>query len=162
MCIFSKNNKYLKDGRLEDVLALIQVLALDAYAHRSEDGLKKELQSRPRSGKTWSSLANEHLEFFRVLKDGENAVSLVSRHVSGETGVKRPPLNPEQVQALLNTAIDLHDRQIRRSQRWTVLIPIWVALIGGIIVLSNNFVSNTQQAHNKSLNQNGAKNTPPG
>ena len=27
------------------------------------------------------------------------------------------------------------DRQIRRSQRWTVLIPIWVALTGGVVVV---------------------------
>jgi hypothetical protein len=42
----------------------------------------------------------------------------------------------------LNTAIELHDRQIRRSQRWTVLIPIWVAVIGAIVavikILSEN------------------------
>jgi Flp pilus assembly protein CpaB len=135
MCIFSKNNKYLKDGRLEDVLALIQVLALDEYAHRSEDGLKAELQSKPKSANSWTDLAKEHLEFFRVLKDGKNAISLVLRHVSEDTGIKRSPLHPEQTQALLNTAIELHDREIRRNQRWAILIPIWVAVIGGIVVL---------------------------
>ncbi len=141
MCIFNKNNKYLKDGRLEDVLALIQVLALDEYAHRSEDGLKTELQSKPKSATSWSELAKDHLEFFRVLQGGKNAISVVLRHVSKEAGNKKPPLNPEQAQALLNTAIELHDRQIRRSQKWTVLIPIWVAAIGAIVVLATAWIS---------------------
>ncbi|KKK62934.1 hypothetical protein LCGC14_2999360 [marine sediment metagenome] len=142
MCIFNKNNKYLKDGRLEDVLALIQVLAYDESAHRSEDGLSTDLQSTPKSSTDWTELAKEHLEFFRVLKDGKNAISLVIRHVSGATGSKRPPLTPEQAQTLLSTAIELHDRQIKRSQRWTVLIPIWVAVLGGIFILASEWIKN--------------------
>ncbi len=141
MCIFSQSNKYLKDGRLEDVLALIQVLALDECAHRSEDGLETELQSKPKSSSSWSELASEHLEFFRVLKEGKNTISLVLRHVSQKTGNKRPPLNPEQAQALLSTAIELHDRQVKRSQRWTVLIPVWVAAIGGMFILASKWIS---------------------
>jgi len=40
---------YLKHGRLADVLALLQVLALDKSAHRSEAGLQEELQGVPAS-----------------------------------------------------------------------------------------------------------------
>ncbi len=39
---WKKKDKYLKEGRLEDVLALMQVLALDEDSHRSEEGLKSE------------------------------------------------------------------------------------------------------------------------
>ncbi len=42
MCFGRKNSKYLREGRLEDVLALIQVLALDKDSHRSEDGLRSK------------------------------------------------------------------------------------------------------------------------
>lgn len=141
MSIFNKNHKYLKDGRLEDVLALIQVLALDEFAHRSECGLNAELQSKPKSADSWAELAKAHLEFFRVLSEGKNRISLVLRHVSEESGRKRPPLSPEQAQALLSTAIEIHDRQIKRGQRWVVLIPIWVAAIGGIVVLATEWLS---------------------
>lgn len=41
----------LINGPLGDVLALIQVLALDEHAHRSEDGLSSELQGKPRSAR---------------------------------------------------------------------------------------------------------------
>ena len=135
MCLHRKNNKYLKEGRLEDVLALIQVLALDKDSHRSEEGLKSELPARPSSSESWLQLAKEHQEFFRVVEGKKHPVSLVIRHVSEEAGEKRPPLSPEHTQALLNSAIELHDRQIRRSQRWTVLIPIWVAVIGGAVAV---------------------------
>lgn len=136
----AKKNKYLIDGRLEDVLALIQVLALDNDSHRSEAGLQSELPERPNSAQSWVDLAKQHQEFFRVVESKNHPVSLVTRHVADEAGAKRPPLSPEHTQALLNAAIELHDRQLRRSQRWTVLIPIWAALIGGVVVLFQSLV----------------------
>lgn len=45
-------------------------------------------------------------------------------------------LPSEFVGQLIEAAINLHDRQLRRSERWTYLVPIWVALIaaiGGIV-----------------------------
>jgi hypothetical protein len=66
----------------------------------------------------------------------------VTRHVSKESGEKRPPLSAEHTQALLNTAIELHDRQIRRNQRWTVLIPVWVAVISGIFLFAKAIIAN--------------------
>jgi hypothetical protein len=132
---FNQDSKYLKDGRLEDVLALLQVLALDNDSHRSELGLKTELSDKPGSADTWLSLANEHQEFFRVVDSKKYPVSLVLRHVSNPEKDKRPPLSPEQAQSLLITAIELHDRQLKRSQRWTVLIPVWVAVIGALATL---------------------------
>ena len=130
-----KKEKYLKEGRLEDVLALIQVLALDKDSHRSEEGLKLELLAQPNSANSWTQLAKEHQEFFRVAKDKTNSIALVSRHVSENSAVKRPPLSSKHTQALLHAAIELHDRQIRWNQRWTVLVPIWVAVIGGLFLL---------------------------
>lgn len=135
MYFHRKEYKYLKDGRLEDVMGLIQVLALDKDSHRSEEGVRAELTALPKSATSWLQLAKEHQEFFRVVEGRRYPISLVTRHVSNETGEKRPPLSPEHTQALLNSAIELHDRQIRRSQRWTVLIPIWVAVIGGVIAI---------------------------
>jgi hypothetical protein len=40
---------YLKPGRLEDVLALIQVLGIDEFTHRTENGLLDELQVPPQN-----------------------------------------------------------------------------------------------------------------
>ncbi|MBO6584788.1 MAG: hypothetical protein JJ953_01655 [Gracilimonas sp.] len=131
--------RYTKDGRLEDILALIQVLALHEFSHRSDTGLQNELPEKPKSAKNWLELANEHREFFRVVEGKSNSISLVARHLSKDEKNNRPPLSPEQTQTLLNTAIELHDRQIKRESRWAILIPIWVAVIGGIISVINYF-----------------------
>ncbi|WP_460586583.1 hypothetical protein [Haliea atlantica] len=136
-----KEYKYLINGRLEDVLALIQLVALDAASHRSEQGLLAELPEWPDSAESWTQLAKEHQEFFWVVEGRNHPISLVTRHVSEEAGTQRPPLSPEHTKALLNASIELHDRQTRRSQRWTVLIPIWMAVIGGLLALLKELVS---------------------
>ena len=123
---------YVKPGRLEDVMALTQVLALDHMALRTESGVVDRLQGKPNSGASWTEVAKEHPEFFRVATDGQFRISLVSRFLTSEQEDSRPPLSQELTQNLIAAAIDIHDRQIKRSERWTYLIPIWVALIGAI------------------------------
>lgn len=121
---------YTKRGRLSDVLALIQVLALDKYTHRSESGLVEELQVPPSSSRSWLSIGSEHPEFFRVAKDRE--LSLIARHVvprDETTGMKELPA--DLIYPLLQTAIDLHDRQVSDAEWWKSLVPLWAALIGG-------------------------------
>ena len=73
--------QYATPERLSDVMALIQVLALDKDAHRSESGLKGELQVLPRSAPTWTEVAQGHPEFFRVQTGRDHPISLVLRHV---------------------------------------------------------------------------------
>lgn len=126
---------YTKSNRLADVLALIQVLALDKSAHRSEKGMTEELQGAPRSGAglTWYAVAGEHPEFFRVDPHSEHGLSLAARHVlPHEHGQDIPQLAPEFTSALLQTAITLHDRQVNKAEWWKSLIPLWAALLGGI------------------------------
>ncbi len=127
-----EDKQYLEIGRLADVLALIQVLALDLHAHRSESGLQEELQGSPRSANTWEKVARRHPEFFRVRQEGEHRVSLIARHVLPKTEQGTRELPSEFAGQLITAAVDLHDRQLRRSERWTYLVPIWVALIAGI------------------------------
>ncbi|HVP41813.1 MAG TPA: hypothetical protein VMS96_00175, partial [Terriglobales bacterium] len=116
-----------------DVLALIQVLALDEHAHRSEGGLRAELQRMPESSDSWVSLAREHKELFRVKEDGEHVLSLVARHVTPEGAEGERKLQPDLVHKLLQTAIDLHDRQVAAKDWWKSLIPLIAALLAGII-----------------------------
>jgi len=129
----SPDKQYLAPNRLADVLALIQVLALDEYAHRTEGGLNSELQGPPKSGGTWTDVAMMHPEFFRVQPESTHPVSLVSRHVLPD-GSRHLPA--DFIGQLITAAIDLYDRQVKRSERWTYLVPILVALIvGGFTLL---------------------------
>jgi hypothetical protein len=126
---------YTRPGRLQDVLALIQVLSLDDSAHRSESGLFRELQVKPTSSDSWMTLASEHPEFFRVAGGDKWQVSLVARHVlpRGDDGTRKFP--SDFVQLLLQTAIELHDRQMKVAENWKSLIPIWAALIASVVTL---------------------------
>ena len=63
------DSSYLNSGRLADVLTLIQILAYDVSARRTNDGLNKQLSRSPRSANHWLALARLHPEFFRVLGD---------------------------------------------------------------------------------------------
>lgn len=76
-----------------------------------------------------------HPEFFRVRPEAAHGVSLVSRHVlpKDEQGVRRLP--SDLVGQLIAAAVDLYDRQVKRSERWTYLVPIWVALVVGVFGL---------------------------
>jgi hypothetical protein len=129
------DNQYLVPNRLADVLALIQVLALDEHAHRSEEGLDSELQGAPKSGGTWTDVARMHPEFFRLRPESTHGVSLISRHVlpKDAQGIRRLP--SDFVGQLIAAAVDLYDRQVKRSERWTYLVPIWVALVVGVFGL---------------------------
>lgn len=126
---------YTKHGRLSDILSLIQVLALDKHSHRSEAGIVEELRKKPSSAETWSAVANQHPEFFRVRETGEHVISLVARHVLEKESAHRPVLSSEFIQTLISTAIDLHDREQQRADRWTAAIPIIAALIAGTFAL---------------------------
>ncbi len=122
----------VRTGRLQDVLALIQVLALDEHAHRSVNGLDTELQGLPRSSASWAALAAEHPEFFRLHESAEHGVSLVARHVLPKNEQGKRELPPDFTGKLLGLAVDLHDRQLKRASAWEVSIPLLVAVIAGV------------------------------
>jgi hypothetical protein len=112
------------------VLSLIQVLALDEYTRRTKDGIEKELQSSPTSASDWFTLAQEHREFFRVNLKSRSPLSLVARYVlPHEEEEHRPPLPSDFVSTLLNTAINLHDRQVQAKEWWKP----WISFAAGIL-----------------------------
>jgi hypothetical protein len=133
---------YTKAGRLADVLALVQVLALDADIHRSETGIKKELKGKPISGEEWTPLAKEHPEFFHVDDEHEHALSLIARHVLPHAPQQpRASLSPEFTAVLLKAAVDLHDRLVSASEWWKSLMPLVGVLVGGFLGLPPTFLA---------------------
>ena len=128
-------NKYSDPNRLADVMALIQVLALDEHAHRSENGLQSELQGLPFSAKTWTEIATNHSEFFRANKNEgkEHNISLVARHVipKNEKGIRE--LSPDFTGKLIEAAISLHDREMSRKEGWKWIIPVGIAILTSLV-----------------------------
>ena len=119
--------QYATPERLADVMALIQVLALDKNLYRSEDGLRDELKGGPRSTDSWKSLAEEHPEFFRVDPEAQFQMVLIARHVlpKNDQGVRR--FSPEFVSSLLQTAV-------------------WVAIIAAVAAITIEAVKKTNGA----------------
>jgi len=133
---------YTKRGRLADVLALIQVLALDPDSTRRETGITRDLQGSPISAESWFVLAAEHRELFRVNPQSEYGLSLVARYVLPHgNGQKRAPISSDFVSALLQTAISLHDRQVSKAEWWKTLVPLWAALIGGAFATASTLLT---------------------
>jgi hypothetical protein len=121
---------YTRGNRLADVLALIQVLAVADNAHRTEEGLAEALQiPKPHSGPSWCAVAAEHPEFFRVQ---EGYASLTARHVLWIQDV-RTTVQLEFIAALFQSAIRIHDGQVEAAGWWKNLIPLWAAIVGGLL-----------------------------
>jgi hypothetical protein len=137
-------NVYLKADRLADVLTLIQVLAYGETARRTAEGLEKELQRNPLTANTWIDLGKQHPEFFRVFNPpagsgNKQAVTLVARFVlkpipaSGGDAIHTPLLSAEVTTHLMDLALQLHDREVQRRDRWkAVLAPMVVAIIAAV------------------------------
>jgi len=124
-----KDLPYVRPARLADVMALIQVLALHRYGDRSGGGLEDEMQGCPRSAAQWEDVARQHPEFFRLDPNAKLGVSLISRHsLPLSEHRKRPALPTSFTAMLLRTAIDLHDRQLHRSEEWKT----WIRVVEGI------------------------------
>ena len=131
---------YTNPDRLADVMALIQVLALHGYRHRSDKGLTDTMQGSPRSAAAWQEIAQQHPEFFRVNTEERLSVSLVSRHVLPKDDNGRRELPSDFTSILLETAMNLHDRQIEQANRWKTYIPIVVAVTAGAFTIFGIFL----------------------
>jgi hypothetical protein len=158
LCLNSKKSRkktkmsptklYRKPNRLADVFALIQVLAFDEKPKRSVNGLESELQGKPKSAESWKDIVVEHPEFFRLNKkeyekdkDESNSICLIVRHVKNDI------LTSEMTTKFFETAIELHDKEHERADRWKVWLPLVVAIIS---VLSS-FVLQYNSSQNQKL-----------
>ncbi len=145
----AKNKLYLKSNRLADVLALIQVLAIDKEAHQRESELIAELQGNPKSANSWTEIAIEHRELFRFNEEnqskGKPPISLIARHVTEKENDIRV-LPTEIIEQLFEIAIKLHDKEKERAERWKVWLPLLVAIITVVGSFYTQYTSNQNQA----------------
>jgi len=128
-------HSYLVHRGLQDVLALIQILGYGTDPALTPRSICLALQDVAEDGKPtddrlrhWEQVARAHPEFFRV--SGKSpSISLAARFSAGNEPTARV-LPLEAVQHLMRTAVDIHDREARRNDRWTLYLPLVVAVIG--------------------------------
>jgi hypothetical protein len=151
----TKASPYLENSlRLADVLTAIQVLGSYKWATRTPDAWQGSL-GKVMSAESWSEVFNEHPEFFRVNDEGK--VTLRWRHgydrafsvklarelsqaeidaLSPEernSEISRRTLESTQIEALLKTAIELHERAIAHAEERRWLTPLLFGLLGTIV-----------------------------
>jgi len=162
MSRLSKNLPYLIDSRLGDVIGVIQVLgSTQWHAIKPEHWARYfgEPHSEPRE---WKPVFEQHPEFFQIEKNGD--VALRWRFAYPRTydprknidytpeqrdleltpeereKLHRRPLSAEQVDALMNVAIELHARQVAQHQESRWWIPIVTSLVGALVGAVLGFV----------------------
>ncbi len=144
------------DGRLADVIAAIQTLGTYPFYKTEIAKWAERISGSAKDGEHWQRVFQEHPEFFRISPTDETRASLVLRRqrrkrydtkheevltyeqfssLSEEERKKisREPLTADQIAALINVAIDMHDRAIERqnARRW--LIAPLLAFCGGLL-----------------------------
>jgi len=162
------SDPYLRQGRLADVIAALQVMA---SAERPEREIKDWAYELDRNRENsaiarWTDVFTEHREFFitcRLYDKGELKAASRWRYVfktfDPKTGkeytlaelealpdekrwsLTTKPLAGDQIQTLLNTAIGLHTRAIEEllAARWW--IPLIAAVLGFAGAIVGTFLS---------------------
>jgi hypothetical protein len=149
-------SSYLKNqNRLQDVIAAIQVMGTYKFYKMDFASWADQITGDNSKGNYWQNIFEEHPEFFRLDRNKERA-SLVWRRqyrklFNVDTGkeiskddflqlppekqarISRIPLQAENIESLIRTAIDLHSRALEHQQdkRWR--IPLVVSFVGGLI-----------------------------
>jgi hypothetical protein len=131
--------RYTISHRIDDIISLIQILAFADKASRTETGLTADL-GKPRSAKTWEEIAQTHSEFFRYSKSSQY-FTLIARYTTPKIIEGDPPqrihapISNELVKELLNIAVLLYDKEVRRREYWIILAPPIIASIPGLIAI---------------------------
>jgi hypothetical protein len=143
---------YSQVGRLQDLMALIQILAFRGdSSHWTESRIKKEIRKeKPLSSESWVAIALEHPEFFRVrppdAEDQETEIALFMRygvkHTTNDKSVRvRPPIPLESARALFDLARSLNDNAVNDRRHLVDTKMKWIppavtgsaSLVGALI-----------------------------
>ncbi len=151
---------YLKNQRLADVIAAIQVMSTYKFYKLDFAGWSMRITGVESNADHWKTVFVEHPEFFRLNSDKQK-VSLVWRrsyqrnfHVDRQQPLtreqlenlpdderdfrlSRSPLTNNDTATLIATAVDLHSRAIASEQekRWLLpsLVTILAVCLGAIL-----------------------------
>lgn len=146
-------------NRLADVIAAIQVMGTYKFYKLDFSGWADRIAGDVENGSYWKTIFEEHPEFFR-LDSGRNKASLVWRRnyqklydvdkeikitreefnalpSDQKQRISRNPLTNSDVTTLVNTAINLHTREMehKKDSRWWIsgVIGLLGVIIGAII-----------------------------
>jgi hypothetical protein len=123
---------YLREHRLQDVLAALQFFANYPDYDLTVEDFRKKIAFGPRSGGDWGTVLWEHPEFFRKSERGADYSLILRRAKPNSDDREHPALSSAELAMLIDTAIHLQkyelDMRAERERRW--LFPIILSAIG--------------------------------
>lgn len=172
--MISRRSPYLKDRRLPDVMAALQIMGAGERPERAIKGWAKELSYDDSDAEVdrWTAVFREHPEFFLVykLRDDPTLKSALrwrytNKLYDSKSGQEYTPQQKEElpekvrwnlttkqlesdaIAALMNTAIVLHSRALEElpARRWWV--PLVAACLGFVGALLGAIVAALWGAH---------------
>ena len=140
-------------NRLADLIAAIQVMGTYKYANRKTERWTASFGRKPLSADSWSEIFEQHPEFFRYT---DGSASLMWRRAyerlfDTRTGeelnkdkfdaltteekekISRAPLQSSQVEALVNSALQLHATELAHQKELRWWVPVLAGLVGVLI-----------------------------
>ena len=117
-----KSKSYLINGRLGDIIALINYLSLTKTDYAKQEKLIKEIGTKPQSTDSWIQLCKLHPEFF-MYDTTKSLIYLTYRKYSTEK------VSVDNTIKLIEIATALQDKELNRRNRNTHRIPLYIAIL---------------------------------
>ena len=127
---------YLTNNRLADVLAAIQFLAAYSDYDLTEKELRKKIARAPVSANDWGSVLDQHPEFFRQSENANDYCLVLRRTKPKNAYSKRPPLEPEELQLLIETATFLQNHALENKIQRRGWFQMGLSIVAAIIAAS--------------------------
>jgi hypothetical protein len=151
---------YMKPDRLADLMAAIQTMAFHGRYRRSSADWAALISGDTGKESHWKAVFDEHPEFFRPSAANPGEYALVWRRARSNQYhrkmgrilelaeidglspeqrnryLSRPPVPEAEVKTLLDTAINLHQKEVeaRRERRW------WITPVIAIVAALGSFL----------------------
>jgi hypothetical protein len=132
---------YLKHNRIADVLAALQVMALNSPYRMSCKDWAFKISGDEEKSKYWRAIFDEHPEFFRKSTLSDDSYALIWRRAlprrydratkqlitdaeydalsaQEKAKITRPAVPESQIKTLMDMAVDLHSRAVEANRDW--------------------------------------------
>jgi len=125
---------YLSPGRLSQILAAIQCMAIYRSYRLSVSEWASRIHGASGRPVDWQVVFSDHPEFFRESPSARGHYALVYRRaLARQADDNRPELGENQIHALFKLAMELHSKAVEeKKDRWWFL-PYVVQVVGMLL-----------------------------
>jgi hypothetical protein len=152
----ASSSPYLRDKRLNDIVAAIQMMAVNDRYRMSASDWARMIEGNPNREDYWCDVFVEHPEFFRTSEIHPGNYALILRRAlpsryhrkrgivltreeydiltkeERDRYMSRAPLSQDQTKMLLDTAIALHKNAVEAQRDWRWWVPAGLGFVGSL------------------------------